>query len=90
MPQCYKCNNSSKCDNGYNSVIMDIMYIMLSFCYNMSLWFPECYKCQNSSKCHNEYNGVIIHISVIMDSKCYNGYNSDVISVIMDFFRPLL
>ena len=26
--QCHKCNNSSKCNNGYNSVVMEIMYIM--------------------------------------------------------------
>jgi hypothetical protein len=37
-----------------------------------------------------DYNGVIIHISVIIYSKCYNGYNSRVINVIMDIFRPLI
>ena len=39
---------------------------------------------------YNGYNDVIIHIRVIIYSKCYNGYNSHVMSVIMDILRPVL
>ncbi len=93
MPQCYKCHNSLKCDNGYNSVIMDMMYIMFSFviiCHNGYPNVISVIMVWNVIMDYNGYNGVIIHISVIIYSKCYNGYNSHVIRVIMDILRPLL
>ena len=51
---------------------------------------PNCYKCHNGSNCYNGYNGVIMYISDIIYSKWYKGYNSTVINVIMDIFRPLI
>ena len=54
MPQCYKCHNSLKCANAYNSVIMDIMYIM----------FPFVIKCHNGSL---NVMSVIMDRNVIMD-----------------------